>query len=57
MPFYNFNFFLAFGKGLQKAGHRVRLATHVNFRQFVTDNGLEFYPLKGFFYFYFNFIF
>jgi sterol 3beta-glucosyltransferase len=39
--------FIAFGKGLQKAGHRVRLATHVNFRQFVTENGLEFYPLKG----------
>jgi len=39
--------FLAFGKGLQQAGHRVRLATHVNFRQFVTENGVEFYPLKG----------
>eukprot|EP00026_Physarum_polycephalum_P004447 Phypoly_transcript_04466.p1 GENE.Phypoly_transcript_04466~~Phypoly_transcript_04466.p1 ORF type:complete len:692 (+),score=114.89 Phypoly_transcript_04466:68-2143(+) len=39
--------FIAFGKGLQQAGHRVRLATHVTFRQFVTENGLEFYPLKG----------
>lgn len=40
----------AFGKGLQKAGHRVRLCSHVNFRQFVTENGLDFYPLKGIFY-------
>jgi sterol 3beta-glucosyltransferase len=39
--------FIAFGKGLQAAGHRVRLATHVTFRQFVTENGLDFYPLKG----------
>ncbi|KAI9314007.1 hypothetical protein DFJ73DRAFT_411739 [Zopfochytrium polystomum] len=28
-------------------GHRVRLATHSTFRQFVTENGLEFYPLAG----------
>jgi sterol 3beta-glucosyltransferase len=39
--------FIALGKGLQAAGHRVRLSTHINFRQFVTENGLEFYPLKG----------
>jgi len=39
--------FIAFGKGLQKRGHRVRLASHVTFRNFVIENGLEFYPLKG----------
>lgn len=39
--------FIALGKGLKAAGHRVRLSTHVNFREFVSENGLEFYPLKG----------
>ncbi|KAJ3189580.1 hypothetical protein HK101_008894 [Irineochytrium annulatum] len=39
--------FVALGKELQKYGHRVRLATHANFRGFVTENGLEFYPLAG----------
>lgn len=39
--------FLAIGKQLQKRGHRVRLATHANFREFVSSNGLEFFPLGG----------
>ncbi|KAJ3119125.1 hypothetical protein HDU96_000040 [Phlyctochytrium bullatum] len=39
--------FIALGKELKKYGHRVRLATHGIFRQFVTENGLEFYPLAG----------
>lgn len=32
---------------LQEYGHRVRLATHTNFRDFVKKEGLEFYPLGG----------
>ncbi|CAL9092954.1 unnamed protein product [Musa textilis] len=39
--------FVAIGKRLQGYGHRVRLATHVNFREFVLTAGLEFYPLGG----------
>lgn len=32
---------------VQEYGHRVRLATHANFRDFVKKEGLEFYPLGG----------
>jgi sterol 3beta-glucosyltransferase len=32
---------------LQEFGHRVRLATHANFRSFVRAAGVEFYPLGG----------
>lgn len=32
---------------LQDYGHRVRLATHANFKEFVLTAGLEFYPLGG----------
>lgn len=39
--------FIAIGKRLQEYGHRVRLATHANFREFVTESGLEFFPLGG----------
>ncbi|XP_062143947.1 sterol 3-beta-glucosyltransferase UGT80A2-like isoform X2 [Alnus glutinosa] len=39
--------FLAIGKRLQEWGHRVRLATHANFRDFVLTAGLEFFPLGG----------
>lgn len=39
--------FIAFAKRLQEYGHRVRLATHVNFRSFVQSHGVEFYPLGG----------
>ncbi|RAL40320.1 hypothetical protein DM860_006390 [Cuscuta australis] len=39
--------FIAIGKKLQEHGHRVRLATHANFRDFVLESGLEFYPLGG----------
>lgn len=39
--------FVAIGKHLQDHGHRVRLASHSNFREFVLTAGLEFYPLGG----------
>lgn len=31
----------------QDYGHRVRLSTHANFKEFVLTAGLEFYPLGG----------
>ncbi|TXG48628.1 hypothetical protein EZV62_024503 [Acer yangbiense] len=39
--------FVAIGKRLQEDGHRVRLATHANFKDFVLTAGLEFFPLGG----------
>ncbi|XP_057483961.1 sterol 3-beta-glucosyltransferase UGT80A2-like [Actinidia eriantha] len=39
--------FVAIGKRLQDYGHRVRLATHSNFKDFVLTAGLEFYPIGG----------
>lgn len=39
--------FIAIGKRLQEYGHRVRLATHSNFKEFVKGSGLEFFPLGG----------
>ncbi len=39
--------FIPIGQRLARDGHRVRLATHVDFRDFVESNGLEFYPLAG----------
>ncbi|KAL9667025.1 hypothetical protein QQ045_001370 [Rhodiola kirilowii] len=39
--------FLAIAKRLQEFGHRVRLATHSNFSNFVRSAGVEFYPLGG----------
>ncbi|XP_031744209.1 sterol 3-beta-glucosyltransferase UGT80A2 isoform X3 [Cucumis sativus] len=39
--------FIPIGKRLQDYGHRVRLATHPNFKEFVLLAGLEFYPLGG----------
>lgn len=39
--------FTAIGKRLQDYGHRVRLATHSNFKEFVLTAGLEFYPIGG----------
>lgn len=40
--------FVALGKVLKDTyGHRVRLATHPNFKDFVTENGLEFFSIGG----------
>jgi UDP:flavonoid glycosyltransferase YjiC (YdhE family) len=40
--------FIALGLVLkQKYGHRVRLATHAVFKQFVEENGLEFFNIGG----------
>nr|WIL59759.1 UDP-glucosyltransferase 80A41 [Paris polyphylla] len=39
--------FIPIGKRFQDYGHRVRLATHANFKEFVLTAGLEFYPLGG----------
>lgn len=40
--------FVALGKVLKETyGHRVRLATHPTFKDFVTENGLEFFNIGG----------
>lgn len=40
--------YVALGQVLKnKYGHRVRLATHPTFRDFVTENGLEFFSIGG----------
>jgi UDP:flavonoid glycosyltransferase YjiC (YdhE family) len=39
--------YIALGKGLQKAGHIVRMATHENFESLVSSHGLEFSPMTG----------
>lgn len=39
--------FVALGLGLQQAGYKVRLATHANFKEMVSDRGLEFALIDG----------
>ncbi|KAM0284676.1 hypothetical protein ACHAQH_001830 [Verticillium albo-atrum] len=39
--------FVALGNELQRHGHRIRLATHDTFADFVRKSGLEFYPIGG----------
>jgi hypothetical protein len=39
--------FIALGTELKQHGHRVRLATHNTFADFVRGSGLEFYPIGG----------
>ena len=39
--------FLAVARELRRYGHRVRLATHAPYREFVEQHGVEFYPLGG----------
>jgi sterol 3beta-glucosyltransferase len=38
---------IALGEGMQRGGHRVRIATSTNFRDLVRDAGLEFSPLTA----------
>lgn len=38
---------LALGKGLTRAGYRVRLAAPYGFADFVAGHGVEFFPLRG----------
>jgi len=37
--------YIALGKGLKKAGHDIRLISHVNFAELVNSKGLEFWPV------------
>ncbi|RHZ49379.1 putative UDP-glucose,sterol transferase [Aspergillus thermomutatus] len=39
--------FVALGMALKERGHRVRLATHLAFRDFVQDHDLEFFNIGG----------
>jgi sterol 3beta-glucosyltransferase len=39
--------YVALGTGLQAAGHKVRVMTHLNFETLVKGQGLEFCPVKG----------
>jgi Glycosyltransferase family 28 N-terminal domain len=39
--------FIALGKKLKGYGHSVRVATHPVFKQFVTENGLDFFSVGG----------
>ncbi|GAO16707.1 hypothetical protein UVI_02002530 [Ustilaginoidea virens] len=40
--------FVALGKVIKEVyGHRIRIATHPNFRSFVEDHGLEFFSIGG----------
>jgi Glycosyltransferase family 28 N-terminal domain len=39
--------FIALGKVLKTYGHRVRVATHPTFSDFVKENGLEFFSVGG----------
>lgn len=39
--------FVALGNALQRHGHRVRIATHGVFADFIHSSGLEFFPIGG----------
>ena len=39
--------YVALGKGLQQAGHEVRLVTHRDFETLARSHGLEFWPVAG----------
>jgi hypothetical protein len=39
--------FIALGKTLKQYGHRVRVATHPTFKEFVLENDLDFFSIGG----------
>lgn len=39
--------YIALGVQLQKAGHQVKLVSHVDFEAFIHNYGLDFYPTQG----------
>jgi len=39
--------FISLALGLQKAGHQIRICTHETFSKFVTDYGIDFFPIGG----------
>ena len=39
--------YVALGVGLQRAGHRVRLATHADFEGMARGQGLNFFPVEA----------
>ena len=39
--------FIALGQGLQRAGHKVKLATHTNYESLISNYGLDFFALEG----------
>lgn len=39
--------YIALGRRLREDGHRVRIATHGTFKDFVFENGLEYYDIGG----------
>jgi sterol 3beta-glucosyltransferase len=39
--------YVALGAGLQRAGHRVRLATHADFEGMARGHGLDFFPVEA----------
>lgn len=39
--------FVALGLALARAGHRIRIATHETFKDFVESHGLEFFNIGG----------
>ncbi|MFZ6030837.1 MAG: glycosyltransferase [Chloroflexota bacterium] len=39
--------YIALGKGLQAAGHSIRIATNINFEILVKQHGLVFCPMHG----------
>jgi sterol 3beta-glucosyltransferase len=39
--------YIAFGKGLMRDGHKVRIATHLEYKNWIEGFGIEFKEVKG----------